>query len=555
MKGRLLLVLAILLWVGTSHGQYVHQAAIDSLFTDWDHIESPGCAIGVVQNGELVYARGYGSADLEHDVPLGPHSVFYMASVSKQFVTFCILLLEEEGKIDLDAPIQTYLPDFPEYDAPLTTRHFIHHTSGVRDYLTLMGLKGLDYMDDSDPEEVYELIKRQSELNFPPGERYLYSNSCYFMLAMIVERVTGQSIKEYAEEHVFGPLGMQRTHFHDDNTHLIKHRAFSYEPREDGGYRNLIMRFDQVGSGGLYSCVEDMFLWDQNFYDNKLGKGGPEIMELMHTEGMLNNGERIEYAFGVSNGEYRGLRTVSHGGALAGYRTYLLRFPDQHTSIIFLGNRADADSGGNSYRIADIVLKDQLAAETEEMTAEEAVVTSTAYIPESLEPYAGAYSVQPGVDFTAEIDGDTLRVIQHWNDVSYAILPKDEHVFVIPQSDVAFRFSDLQNNQAQMVIVKQGDSETECRRKLDFELRAADMPQYVGSYYSRDLDCNYEIYLENETLMIRKPRQSPVELIFNDADTFGDGRSAYTVWRNGNAIAGFRLDAGRVTNLKFVRVK
>ena len=201
-------LLSLLLVVTSlAQAQYQHAEAIDALFTDWDDIESPGCAIGVIENGALVYTKGYGSGDLEHAVPLDESSVFYMASVSKQFVTFCILLLEEQGKVDLDAPIQTYLPDFPDYGSPLTIRHFVHHTSGVRDYLTLMSLKGMHYMDDTDPEEVYELIKRQSSLNFTPGDKYLYSNSCYFMLAMIVKEVSGKSIKDFAEEHIFGPLG------------------------------------------------------------------------------------------------------------------------------------------------------------------------------------------------------------------------------------------------------------------------------------------------------------------------------------------------------------
>ena len=363
MKKYLLTGIFAFLYVWLS-GQVDQATAVDSLFAEWDRQDVPGCALGIVQDGKLVYARGYGSGDLEHDIAIGPSSVFYIGSVSKQFVTFCILLLEEQGKLDLDDKIQKFLPDFPEYGSPLTIRHFIHHTSGVRDYLTLMNLKGRNYLDHITDEEVYELIKRQEQLNFPPGQKYLYSNSCYFMLAMIIEKAAGMPIREFADINIFQPLGMVHTRFHDDNSELIKDRVFSYARRSDGeGFDNLIMRFDLVGSGGVYTNVEDLFLWDQNFYANKLGKGGQEIIGRMHEEGLLNNGESCGYAFALNNGEYRGLRTVSHGGSLAGYRAQLLRFPDQQFSVILLANRSDANPTGKAFQISDLFLADKFIVE------------------------------------------------------------------------------------------------------------------------------------------------------------------------------------------------
>lgn len=348
-----------------SVGQTNTSQAIDSLFTEWDNPGVPGCALGIVKDGKLIYTKGYGIADLEHNIEIKPSSVFYIASVSKQFVTFCILLLEEQGKLNLDDKIQKFLPDFPEYDAPLTIRHFIHHMSGVRDFLTLMYLKGRSYLDNIDKNEVYDLIKRQKELNFTPGEKYLYSNSCYFMLAMIVEKASGQSIKEFAHENIFQPLGMKNTLFYDDNTDLIKNRVFSYEKKNEGEeFNNLIMRYDLVGSGGVYSNIEDLFLWDQNFYDNKLGRGGQGIINKMHEEGILNNGESCGYAFALNIGKYKGLRTVSHGGSLAGYRSQLLRFPEEDFSVILLANRSDANTRAKAFKVADVLLKDKFIEES-----------------------------------------------------------------------------------------------------------------------------------------------------------------------------------------------
>lgn len=401
-----------------SFSQIAEDQDVDNIFAEWD-MQAPGAALGIVEDGKLVYAKGYGIADLEHDLPITPSSVFYIGSVSKQFVTFCVLLLEEQGKLNLDDKIQKYLPDFPEYGAPLTIRHFIHHTSGVRDYLTLMYLKGRDYLDNSDVDEVYELIKNQKELNFTPGEKYLYSNSCYFMLAMIIEKASGRTIKEFAAKNIFGPLGMEHTQFYDNNLDLVKNRVFSYRKKSNGiGFDNLIMRFDLVGSGGVYSSIEDLYLWDQNFYHNILGKGGQDIINKMHKEGVLNNGESAGYAFALHNDTYKGLRTVHHAGSLAGYRAQLLRFPDEKFSVIILANRADANPSGKAYQVADILLKDKLKETKQgkrESEPEEEEISRTQEFDLSnidLKAYVGEfYSDELDTTYKIYRDDDSLKLI------------------------------------------------------------------------------------------------------------------------------------------------
>jgi CubicO group peptidase (beta-lactamase class C family) len=315
--------------------------------------------VAIIRDGKIIYSNGYGSADLEHDIPITPSTVFYLASVSKQFVTFSILLLEEQGKLKLDDQIQTYLPDFPEYTGPITISHLIYHISGIKDYFGLLELNGKSYLDHLEVNEVYEMIKSQKELDFPPGEQYQYSNSGYFLLYLIIEKVSGKSLKEFAHEHIFVPLGMNNTMFYDDINDLIKNRAFSYQ-KTDQGFNNLVSRFDLVGSGGMYSTVKDLALWDYNFYENKLGIGGQAIMEKMLMEGILNNGEKTGYAFALRKETYRGLKTLSHSGESVGYRTRLLRFPEQKFTVIILSNRSDANPEAKAYEIADIMLKDQL---------------------------------------------------------------------------------------------------------------------------------------------------------------------------------------------------
>jgi CubicO group peptidase (beta-lactamase class C family) len=425
----------------------VPQSKIDSLFQQWNNPSSPGMALGIIKGGKLVYTHGYGMADLEHDVPITDTTLFYIGSVSKQFVSMSILLLEEEGKLHLDDPIQIYFPDFPQYNAPLTIRHFIHHTSGVRDDFTLLALAGKDYLDHIDKEENYEMIRRQKELNFTPGEKYLYSNSCYFMLALIIEKITGVSLNEFAQQHIFKPLGMHHTFFLDDNTRIVKNRAMSYL-LENGKLKNQLLRYDLVGSGGIYSSLGDLYLWDQNFYHNKLGKGKQALIDTMLSEGTLNSGKKSGYAFGIHNGVYRGLKTENHGGSLAGYRSYLLRFPQQQVSIILLGNLAPAPTASLPYTIADWLLEKQLTPLPElnsSKTQNSTKATQTAKTETTIdhkEQYTGDfYSEELDVSYQITLKNSDLYC--SINSKSPLILQwREKDVFVMhtTEYDVALRF-------------------------------------------------------------------------------------------------------------------
>lgn len=539
----------------TALSQIAESDAVDKVFADWKKPNTPGAALGIVKDGKLVYAKGYGIGDLEHDLPITSSSVFYTGSVSKQFVTFAILLLEEEGKLNLDDEIQVYLPDFPKYETPLTIRHFIHHTSGVRDFLTLMALKGRNYLDHMEVDEVYNLIKSQKVLNFPPGDQYLYSNSCYFMLAMIVEKAAGKSIRDFAEEKMFGPLGMDNTLFYDDNRDLIKNKVFSYEKKTDGnGFNNLIMRFDLVGSGGVYSNIEDLLLWDQNFYNNKLGKGGQGIINKMHEEGLLNNGKSSGYAFALHNGTYKGLKTVSHGGSLAGYRAQLMRFPEQNFSVIILANRNDANPTAMSYQIADILLKDDLKEEPKKIVKKVDKPTSNSKTEFALKQMVGVYQLQQGVDVAVTIKDGGLNVLQKWNNSSYPIVNTTGNTFEIPNNDtIQFIFSNLDNEQTQELTVVQNGSKTICKRKEKTNLSETNLDAYLGNYYSAEIDAVYQIIKEDGKLKVKIPNEQPGDIERIDNDKFLYDGVVFRFSKTDGKITSLFVDAGRVKNLEFVK--
>lgn len=537
------------------------EAAVDKLFAEWNKADSPGAAVGIIRDGEFIFKKGYGSADLEHDVPITPKSVFYMASVSKQFVTMAILLLEEQGKLGLDDEIQKYFPDFPRYEGPLTIRNFIHHTSGVRDNLTLWSLSGKDIYDSIDADEMYQMIRRQKELNFTPGERYLYSNSCYFMLAQIVEKVSGKPIKEFAEEVMFKPLGMKNTHFHDDEFHIVKHRASSYAPGKDG-YRNLIMRYDLVGAGGLYSNVEDMLLWDRNFYDNKLGKGRKELVEQMEEEGLLNDGSSSGYAFGLVNGTHGGLRTVEHGGSLAGYRTFLLRYPEQKFSVIFLANVAGINPGNKAREVAEIFLKDEFKTEEPSNGSSGAPATKgpepeVSLTPDQLKKFEGHFWNKAESIFAEirleggkpvfETEGEPIMEMKPLSESSFRL--------VNPEVSIVISFGNGQGGSTAFRAVANGDAPLEFARYEPANYSEDELARFAGTYFSEEINAFYKFSLKDGKLglSINDKDLGTLEPLMKDVfrnETIG--MFSFEADSNGRAT-GFSLDAGRVKNLKFKR--
>ena len=335
---------------------------VDRLFADWDRHDSPGCALAVYQDGRVAYERGYGMADLEHDVPIAPESVFYVGSLSKQFTAMAAALAMEQGKLAIDDPIRRYLPELPEYTSSITIRHLLHHTSGLRDYNTLLSIAGRRGDEAFDNLTVLRITARQKKLNFQPGDEYLYSNTGYTLLALIVERATGTPFAEFAARNIFDPLGMSVTHYHTDESRLVKWRALAYA-RRGNDIRLDTPSNERAGAGGLFTSVRDLLRWDENFYTAQVG--GRPVIERIQTRGKLNNGTTLAYAWGLEIGTYRGLKIVEHAGSLGGYRAQLLRFPDQHVSVAALCNLGSIDPSTLSRRVVDAYLGTKFTAPVE----------------------------------------------------------------------------------------------------------------------------------------------------------------------------------------------
>lgn len=336
-------------------------AKVDQLFAEWNKPNSPGAAIAVTKDGKIIYTHGYGMANLEYDIPITPTSIFDIASVSKQFAAFAIATLAHNGKLALDDDIRVHLPDVPDFGHTITIRHLLHHTSGLRDWVQSLVIAG-DMMDDVISfKHILKMARHQKALNFEPGEEYLYSNTGYNLLAEIVETVTGDSFRAWTHTNIFKPLGMTNSHFHDDYEMILKNRAYSYQAVENGGFKHSINNTTALGSSSLYSTVEDLAKWILNFDDTRIGE--QTVIDQMHQRGVLNNGEQISYAFGLSIGEYRGLETVGHSGSWRGFRSHLIRFPKQKFGVVILCNLNTFNPLRLAEKVTDIYLADILVPE------------------------------------------------------------------------------------------------------------------------------------------------------------------------------------------------
>ncbi len=333
--------------------------AIDRLYASFAHSGSPGCSAGVYQNGQVIFARGYGFADLINDVPVTPSTRFTVGSVSKQFTAASIALLVGSGRISLSDDVRKYVPELQQYSTPVTIGHLVHHTSGMRDFWELVDLAGMRNDDGYTSDDMLNLAQHQKNLNFPPGSEYRYSNTGYLVLGIVVKRVTGQSLRRFADSAIFKPLGMTNTLFLDDHNEIVPRRASAYQP-SDRGYKIDVWNNDIVGQGGIVTSIADLQKWDENFYTMKLG--GPEFVKLIQSTVPLTDGKPNSYAFGLEIGMYRGQREVAHTGSTGGYRAAIYRYPDSHTTVAMLCNVTTANTTALSHAMADVVLGDKLGA-------------------------------------------------------------------------------------------------------------------------------------------------------------------------------------------------
>lgn len=519
---------------------------VDAFLSQWDKNDMPGGAVGVVKDGRLVYKRGFGMANLDYDVPNTPSTRFNLASVSKPFTAFSIALLAQQGKLSLDDDIRKHVPEMPKYDETITIRHLIHHTSGIREFesLVLFGGQGIDKAYS--PKTILNMLARQKNINFKPGAKYQYSNSGYFLMGIIVERVSGKSLRAFAEENIFKPLGMKNTLFFDNRFEVVKNRAHGYQVGPDKNIRARSSLYDLVGAGGVLTTVEDLYLWNQNFYEPKVGD--KELIGLLTTPGTLNNGEKMDYAFGFWRGKYKGLPVITHSGNMFGYRARIGSFPEQNFTVIALSNNSSIMPSAIVAKLADIYLEGQLKPEVP--GPKKVVDTLPPAIPLSEKEalrYAGLYaSRESGAVFKLSLkDGKLINSGLLANETP--VIAISENRFVMVAGADKYELVPVFNNTGAISEIKlttngvRPDVFVPVKPPFDSPQQ---LSEYAGTYYSDEFDADWKISLKGKNLSVQIGENLEPQLTAAYADVFTTA--------NGQINLSFtRDDKGKITGFVF----
>jgi CubicO group peptidase (beta-lactamase class C family) len=500
-----------------------------------------GYAIAVIKDGKVEFKKSYGFSNSEHDVPFTSSTVFDFASVAKQFTGFGIAILVEQGRLSLDDDIRKYLPKVADFGEKITIRHLLYHTSGIRDWVGLVKLSGRYKTDVITDDFLMEIVEHQKELNFKPGERFQYSNTGYFLLAQIISRVTNQSFREWTDENIFGPLSMNNTHFSDDYTEIIRGRASSYKRSTSDSFSNNPSNLTAYGSSSLFSTLDDMVKWVMNFEERSIG--GDNVWTMMLEKGELNNNESVNYGFGISFGDYQGIRNYGHGGSWGGCVCQLTYFPDQQFGFIFISNR-DPSGVYVDNDVFSIYLGDTTTVNIS--SGSEAITLGEVNLdPNILEEYVGYYMHDSRV-IKVEMVNKNLILHLPWES-NVRIHAESVDTFFLKNVDVKYSFKrDEEGNVSQLTIhAPSGDFP---HGRIDSRVSdCEEIEGFCGEYYSNELRTSYEIKIEDGRLIADHLHNEDVSLIRLDNNHYiGDKWWFSDIELNrdeNNEIEGFRLNA------------
>jgi CubicO group peptidase (beta-lactamase class C family) len=528
---------------------------VDNLFRQWDNPSTPGCAIAIIRHDSILYEKGYGSANLEYGVPITPETIFHMASISKQFTAFSIVLLEQQGKLKLDDDIRKYLTWFPDMGQRITIRHLLNHTSGVRDQWQLLAISGTRLDDVITQEHIVKILSKQKELNFEPGEKYLYSNSGFTLLAEIVKSVTGQTLRQFTDSAIFKPLGMVHTHFHDNYEEIEKNRSYSYDRMDSTHFSNAILSYSNAGATSLFTNINDMALWIMNFYTHKVGD--QKDIDRLTEKGKLNSGKQIDYALGISSDQQYGWRRFSHGGADAGYRTFISVFPDLKMGFLVFSNLADVNTGLKAFELTRVFVSDTSTRVPSTATQKDSSLAVLKNV-ENWKKFTGHFISDDGVSFNVKIKGD--KMYANPGDQDYLLIKQTQDTFaafLFPDRKLVF--SQKGKKPAVDFIDERGQMRHMVAFTPDTTFTDKQLQSYVGEYRCPELDCSYGIVTKDRQLYLTNNKYNDTKLnLVGEDHLFCDfwWMSHLMIRRDTkNKIIGFEVNNGRVMHLKFDKIQ
>ena len=500
----------------------------------------PGCAVGVSLNGQPVFEKAYGLAEMEHNIPNTPQTIFESGSVAKQFTAAAVVLLSLDGKLSIDDPVRKYIPELPDYGKPLTIRHILTHTAGLRDWGSVMALTGAGRGDRVITQDLaVDVITHQKALDFEPGAEYSYSNSGYQLAAVIVERVSGQKFGDFVTARLFKPLGMTNSSWRDDYQRLVPGRAQGYSRQGPNGPWMLNMPFmNVVGNGGMLTTVGDWLKWNAMLDSRSLGA---PLVEALETQGVLNDGRKISYALGLDVGSYKGVKEIAHSGGTAGYQTYLARFPEKKVSVAALCNGAPPFSGDIVYSIADEVFGPLPTA---------AALPEAAKLPEDqLKKYVGTWRNQVTRNANRiTFDKAELRIN------TTPLRPMPDGTFLLGVRRVKFVL-DKDGKPTNAEISNTDGSVTRLSLEQEWVPTAAELASFAGDWYSDEAGAAFTFAVEGDKAFIkqRPSLKLPLQPIYKDHFS-GAGQVIWFSRDTSGKIDKLHVGASRMRDMPFTRV-
>src|SRR5262245_2565196 len=500
---------------------------------------SPGCAAAVSLNGETLVEKAFVLADLEHSVSNTPQTIFESGSVAKQFTAAALVLLQLDGKLSIDDPVRKYIPELPDYGSPLTIRHLLNHTAGLRDWGTVMALTGAGRGDRVISQDLaLDVITHQHALNFTPGSEYSYSNSGYNLAAIIVERVSKQKFPAFVEERLFKPLGMKDSSWRDDYQRIVPGRAQAYSRQGNGPWRLDMPLMNVYGNGGMLTTVGDWIKWNAMLDSRSLGA---PLVDALETRGMLNDGRKIGYALGVEVGTYKGLKDVSHGGATAGYQTFLARYPDNKVSVAVMCNGTSPSAGGVAAGITDEIF----GPLPQNPKIEPAKVSE-----DELKKFVGIWrNEKTHAPARFVIDNGVSR----WS--GGRIIPMGGGKFIGGNEELKFTF-DKDGKPMSAETIDDGGEVTRFFPERQWTPTPADLASFKGDWFSEEAGATFTVAGEDNNLFIKQRPATTLLMqpVYKDHFTV----PGYVIWftrdKNGK-VDTLHVGAQRMRDMPFVRVK
>lgn len=529
----------------------VQSQKIDSLFNTWTEASHPGGAIGIMQKGEVIYSKAFGLASLEYQVPNTTETILNVGSVSKQFTAMGIVLLHEKGLLSIDDDIRKHLPDMPDFGHPITISHMLHHTSGMRSLHAMLGLAGWRDDDSKTNEDLYRFMLNQKELNFIPGDEFLYCNTGYMLMVNIIENVTKEKFPQWMKANVFDPLGMLNTYVEDRYDRIVPNNATSYYGSNNNFFR-AVEFWGYVGSGNVHSTTTDLLTWLQNF--STPNPNWSSAFKMLETTDTLNDGSENNYAFGVSLDEVKGYKRVQHGGAIGGFRAYTSTYPKEQLNIALLTNFSSSNPGQKENQIFNILFPKKSEDKSDTVEVKQ-VLTTISMTTDKLKQFEASYwNDKENYARKIYVKNDTLRYFRSANSEN-SLIPISSNKFKMLgiSANLIAKFDlDKNGNKTMAVSIDDGTPSTfeYFEPILDSKKYIRD---YIGRFYSPELESTLDILIKDEKLIGHHGRHGdfPMQMLKIDVLEIPGFAIIKFERKKDNKISGIRISNGRARNVWF----